>query len=103
MSVNLAAAAATYARNNQTPASKGLGPQVGSGGQDFAAVLRDAAEAAVERLREGEAKTMEAAAGTADINEVVMAVSKADVTLQTVVSVRDRVIQAYQDVLRMPI
>ena len=32
-----------------------------------------------------------------------MAVSKADLTLQTVVTIRDRVVQAYQDILRMPI
>ena len=29
--------------------------------------------------------------------------SQADIALQTVVAVRDRVIQAYQDILRMPI
>ena len=103
MPVNLAAAAATYARNAPTPGDKGLGPRVGAGGGDFASLLRNAAEGAMDSLRAGEAKSLQAAAGTADINEVVMAVSKADLTLQTVVAVRDRVIQAYQDVLRMPI
>ena len=46
---------------------------------------------------------MKAAMGEADLNELIVAVSKAELTLQTVVTVRDRAIQAYQDILRMPI
>jgi flagellar hook-basal body complex protein FliE len=34
---------------------------------------------------------------------VVTAVSNAEVTLQTVVAVRDRVVAAYLDILKMPI
>jgi flagellar hook-basal body complex protein FliE len=34
---------------------------------------------------------------------VVTAVAEADLTLQTVVAVRDRVIEAYQNIMRMPI
>ena len=60
-------------------------------------------EGAVETLQAGEAATLRAAAGKADITDVVTAVSQAEITLQTVVAVRDRVIQAYQDILRMPI
>ena len=54
-------------------------------------------------LHEGERQSLKAAAGTADLNDVVMAVGKAEMTLQTVVAVRDRVIQAYQEIIRMPI
>jgi len=32
-----------------------------------------------------------------------MAVTQAEMALNTVVSIRDRVIQAYQEILRMPI
>ncbi|MEM6903398.1 MAG: flagellar hook-basal body complex protein FliE, partial [Pseudomonadota bacterium] len=34
--------------------------------------------------------------------DVVMAVNNAEITLQSVVSIRDRVISAYQEILRMP-
>ncbi len=54
-------------------------------------------------LREGEAQSLQEAAGAADINDVVMAVNKAELTLQTVVTLRDKVIQAYQEIIRMPI
>ena len=41
--------------------------------------------------------------GKPDMAQVVTAVSNAEVTLQAAVAVRDKVIQAYQDVIRMPI
>ena len=100
---NLADAAAAYSRIASTPTSQGPETRIEPKGPDFGSMLRDAAEDAIEQLRESESKTLEAAAGGADVNQVVMAVAKADMTLQTVVAVRDRVIQAYQDVLRMPI
>lgn len=101
--MNLADAAAAYNRIASTPLSKSPETRVEPKGPDFGSVLRDTAEDAIEQLRQSEDQTIQAAAGGADINQVVMAVAKADMTLQTVVAVRDRVIQAYQDVLRMPI
>ena len=74
-----------------------------TGGADFSNLLRRAAERAADNLREGETQTIQAAAGTADLTEVVMAVSKAEMTLETVVTLRDKVVQAYQEILRMPI
>ena len=101
--VNPADVAAVYNRIAKTPSSGADTPRIEPKGPDFGAVLRDAAGDAIEQMRKGEEQTLKAAAGTADMNQVVMAVAKADMTLQTVVAVRDRVIQAYQDVLRMPI
>ena len=73
-----------------------------SGGADFSAMLRRAAERAADTVLQGENQTIQAAAGSADLTEV-MAVSKAEMTLETVVTLRDKVVQAYQEVLRMPI
>lgn len=41
--------------------------------------------------------------GKADLTDVITAVSNAELTLNTVVSVRDRMISAYQDIIKMPI
>ena len=108
MSVNLSEALNAYQQALKRPveggagADDGLAPQAGSG-SDFAAMLRDAAESAQSSLQQGEVASLKAAAGQADINDVVVAVSKAEMTLQTVVTLRDRAVQAYQDILRMPI
>ena len=39
----------------------------------------------------------------ADITQVVTAVAEAELTLQTVVNVRDKVLEAYKDIIRMPV
>jgi flagellar hook-basal body complex protein FliE len=46
---------------------------------------------------------MTAIAGGGNLTEVVTAVSRAELALQSTVAIRDRVVQAYQDIMRMPI
>ncbi len=103
MPVSFTDAVAAYSRATGAAPGGGLAARDQATGPDFASVLRDAAESTIESLKKSDAETLKAAAGKADINEVVMAVSQADLTLQTMVAVRDRVIQAYQEILRMPI
>ncbi len=103
MTVNLNDAISAYLGAARGAGPDGLDPRDKAQSGDFAGALREVAEDAVQALREGEAASLKAAAGKADITDVVTAVSQAEITLQTVVAVRDRVIQAYQDILRMPI
>lgn len=72
-------------------------------GTDFASVLKDAAKVAVGTMKEAESQSAAAIAGKADIREVVAAVANAEMTLETVVTVRDKVINAYNEIMRMPI
>lgn len=72
-------------------------------GTDFASVLKDAAKMAIGTAKSAEQSSLAAVAGKADIREVVAAVANAEMTLETVVNVRDKVIGAYQEILRMPI
>lgn len=81
----------------------GSGMEPRSQGEDFAALLEGAAKNMVNATQASEATTQRALAGKADVNEVVTAVTNAEVALQTVVAVRNRVIQAYQEIMRMPI
>ena len=66
-------------------------------------MLKDAASGAVDVGKAGDQQTIAAAAGKAELADVITAVSNAEVTLQTVVAIRDRVIAAYQEIMRMPI
>ena len=50
-----------------------------------------------------EAQALAAAAGKADIVDVVTAVAESEAALETLVAVRDRVIAAYEEIMRMPI
>ena len=55
------------------------------------------------RSEAGEQMSMKGIAGEADLTDVVQAVNSADITLRTIVTLRDRMVQAYQEVIRMPV
>lgn len=103
MTVNFSEAVAAYNRAVRQQGGPSLDSRDGPERTDFVDVLRDAAQGALQSLKAGEEQTLRAAAGDADVSEVVMAVTQAEMTLETVVTLRDRVIQAYQDVINMPI
>ena len=71
--------------------------------ESFGATLQRAVEGAVEVGRSADAASTQALLGQGSISDVVLAVSRAELALQTAVAVRDRVVAAYQDVMRMPI
>ncbi len=69
----------------------------------FADTLARAAREITETLRRGEAEATRAVSGQGDVQSVVEALTATELALQTAVAVRDRVVEAYQDVLRMPV
>lgn len=69
----------------------------------FASLLAQNLTDAVVAGRRSETITQQAAIGTADLQDLVEAVNAAELSLQSVVAVRDRIIGAYQDIMRMPI
>ena len=75
----------------------------GDAGSGFGATLARALGGVVDAGHEAEARSMQAIAGGGNLTDVVTAVSKAELALQTTVAIRDRVVQAYQDIMRMPI
>ena len=98
--VNPINAAAAYASTAARTSGPGMGPR---DGVSFGDVLEQAAKDGIGTLKQGEKMTALAAVGQADLTDVVQAVTNAEVTLQTVTTVRDKVLSAYQEILRMPI
>jgi len=79
-------------------------PAVGGiGAPSFEQSLTDALHTAVGTMRAGEAASAQGATGQGDLVGVVNAVTAAELTLESVVAIRDRVIAAYQDIMKMPI
>ena len=74
-----------------------------AGATGFGAMLQRAVEGAVQIGQQAETQSMQAIAGGGNITEVVTAVAKAQLALQTAVNIRDRVVQAYQQIMSMPI
>jgi flagellar hook-basal body complex protein FliE len=80
-----------------TPAAGGLAAP------SFEKTLADALHSAVGTMHTGETAAAQGATGQGDLVGVVNAVTAAELTLETVVAIRDRVIAAYQDIMKMPI
>jgi flagellar hook-basal body complex protein FliE len=74
-----------------------------TGGPSFNALLTDAIGSVVKAGRASDAQTQSLAAGKANIVDVVTAVADTEAAIETMVSVRDKVIQAYQAIMQMPI
>ena len=92
----LAAYRATAAEVNRPQASSAA--EMG-----FDNLLQTELQQAVGALQRGEQAGLAAVTGSMSIQEVVEAVTAAELTLQKVTAVRDRVITAYQEIMRMPI
>jgi flagellar hook-basal body complex protein FliE len=98
--LNAYSQAASMGGGAATPGASALKDTGGSFG-DF---LEKAINETVSSGKASE-KQMATSAATKDGNlvDVVTSVAEAETTLQTVVAVRDKVISAYQDIMRMPI
>lgn len=72
-------------------------------GTAFADALAAAAGEVAQTLQAGEVAARQALTGSGDVQAVVQALTATELALQTAVAVRDRVVEAYQEVLRMPI
>ena len=90
-----AAAGAPLAGAASTAAGQGTG--------GFGQLLQNALEGTAEAGRKAEGQALSVATGRADLVDVVTAVAESETALQTLVAVRDRVISAYEEIMRMPI
>jgi flagellar hook-basal body complex protein FliE len=107
MATNAFATGAYAAAQNLTGLAGRKLPSVGSVGQssgvDFSSLLQGAVDNVAKTGKSAEAQAMAVAGGKADIVDVVTAVAESEAALETLVAVRDRVIAAYEDIMRMPI
>lgn len=93
---------------NNAASGESFNRQTSSGADDikqgeFANLVRNAIDEAVRIGERSENLTIQGINETADVSKVVTAVAEAEVTLQTVVAVRDKVIEAYKEIIRMPV
>ena len=103
MTIAPSAAAAAYQAVAKIGAeSAATGISAGASG-DFSQFLSQAMHDAVSTMKTGEQMTANQATGQTDIVNVVNAVNNAELTLDTVVAIRDKVISAYQSIMQMPI
>ncbi len=71
----------------------------GSIGEEFANLARDFATT----LRESETAAVQAMTGDMDPTALVQALAQTELAVETAVTIRNRVVEAYQEILRMPV
>jgi len=105
ISTNPASAAQAYAQaaSRALEGASGGSESGAASGPSFANLVQDSIAGAFEASRSAEKVSFNAVNGKADVVDLVTAVSDAEMTLQTVVAVRDKVVMAYQEIMRMPI
>jgi flagellar hook-basal body complex protein FliE len=86
-----------------TSPGAGVGKPSEGSGPSFGAMVKEALGSVMDAGRKSDAQTVAMASGKANVMDVVTAVAETDVAVSTLVSVRDRVIQSYEDIMKMPI
>ncbi len=105
---NPLAAAKAYAAASQAFAGAGPGASLagkaaGVAKPDFGSLVANVLQTTAQTGAKADAQAMAAIGGKADIVDVVTAVAESEAAIETLVAVRDRVIAAYEDIMRMPI
>ena len=100
----ITALAAAKAYASQGAMSIGsIGGGAAAKGADFGDLLKSAMDNVSHTAKAAEHQMAAQVAGKAELIDVVTAISSAEASLETVMAVRDQVISAYQEIMRMPI
>lgn len=99
MVMNIAGAVAAYANAAKSVDTSGAA----KAGGGFADLLQSTFNGVVTSQQQSEAASLAATTGKADLANVVTAVNNAEMTLQTVLAVRDKVISAYTEIMHMAV
>lgn len=97
LTVTPASAANAYARVQSGDA------EAGANGDEFGGALARAIQGVADTGHKADAESVKAISGQGNLTDLATSVSRAELALQTAVAIRDRVVQAYQDVSRMAI
>ena len=103
MMTPLAAAKAYATAQKAMAVDPGLSSEAMSPGGGFGDILKSAMADVMKSSKNAETQMANQVQGKAQLVDVVTAVSSAEQSLETVMAIRDQVISAYQEILRMPI
>lgn len=102
------AAAAAYGNasrliNQAAKPQADLTAQTSSGGNNFADLLAQNVQGVVDQGRQSDQMALDMVSGKANVVDMVTALSETEMAIESMVTIRDRVISAYEEIMRMPI
>ena len=98
MDVRSAFAAQGYAATKPATA-----PKNGGEGQQTQNAFSTAAQSFAQTLQQADEVSQAAMVGTADSQALVQALAQTELAVEAAATVRDKVVEAYQEILRMPV
>ena len=72
-------------------------------GNNFADLLAQNVQGVVDQGRASDAMAMNMVSGKANVVDMVTALTKTEMAIESMVTLRDKVITAYEEIIRMPI
>ena len=107
MNVNFNAATSAYGQAQKLISqagqdNAGVNPAKNEEGS-FSQALSQSLQSVVETGKVADQKSMEMINGSGNVVDVVTAIAEAEIAVETMVTIRDRVIKAYEEIMRMPI
>jgi len=100
---NIADAIANYSKTSALPKLGGGSDDASAGGMSFGDVLKQAAQTLSDTQNKAEQVSMQATVGKANMVDVMTAMNNAQLTLQTVISIRDKLVEAVKSVTGTPV
>ncbi|HYG68465.1 MAG TPA: flagellar hook-basal body complex protein FliE [Anaeromyxobacteraceae bacterium] len=91
-------------RIGELPRARETGtPAAGTGGAAFADALGQALGAAERLQLSADGEVQRSAMGAGNLHETALALEKADVAMRVATKVRNKLVEAYQEVMRMTV
>jgi len=75
----------------------------GAQGPDFGKLLSDQVQGVIDSGRTSDKMSLDLLNGKANVVDVVTAISQTQLAMESMVAIRDKVISAYEEIMRMPI
>ena len=102
---NAVAAAYNNASKLITDAAKTSSGALGQGAQgpDFGKLLSDQVQGVIDSGKASDKMSLDLLNGKANVVDVVTAISQTQLAMESMVAIRDKVISAYEEIMRMPI
>jgi flagellar hook-basal body complex protein FliE len=82
--------------------NSGIGSDA-SGGVDFGATLNRLVSAVESSNAQANQATLGMVDGSVDVHDAMIAIQRADMTFQLTMQIRNKLVAAYQDIMRMPV
>lgn len=88
---------------SQTAKAQAMPEETGATLPNFSDLVSQNLNSVLDAGKASDKLSLDMVSGKANVIDVVTAISQTEVALETMVAVRDRVIQAYEEIMRMPI